>query len=240
MTVIEHLDEFRYRLIVSLAAIVVGAVIAYIFYVPILKFLKGPLDQTGRVGGVEIRDIPLFAPGITGPFLLRIKVSFFAGLLAALPVTLFQFWRFITPGLYANEKKYAIPFVASSVALFALGTWFAFLVLPVGIKFLLGFVVTGIQQPFILFPDYINFLTLMVLAFGITFEFPLLLVFLAGVGLVTSARLRRYRRHAIVIIAIVAAFATPSQDPFSQFAMAAPLYILFELSILVIRFAMKK
>ncbi len=240
MTVVEHLDEFRYRILISLAAIVVGAIVAYALYVPILRFLKHPLDQTGTVGGVRIKDIPLFAPGIVGPFLLRVKVSFFGGLLFALPVTLFQFWRFITPGLYPNEKKYAIPFVASSLLLFGLGTWFAFLILPVGIKFLLGFVVNGVQQPFILFPDYVNFLTLMVLAFGITFEFPLVLVFLAGVGVLSSAMLRKYRRHAIIIIAIVAAVATPSQDPFSQFAMMAPLYVLFEASILVIRFAMKK
>ena len=241
MTVIEHLDEFRYRLIVSLIAVVVGAIVAYIFYLPILRFLLHPLHQSNRIGGLEIKDIPLYQQGIVGPFLQRVKVSFFAGLMLALPVVLFQLWRFITPGLEPREKRYAIPFVLSSVGLFALGTWFAFLILSPSIKFLLGFVATGAgTQPLIFFHDYLSFVILMVLAFGITFEFPLVLVFLAGVGVVTSQRLSKYRRHAIFIIFVVAAVATPSQDPFSQIAMAVPLYVLFEGSILVIRFGMKK
>ena len=139
MTVVEHLDEFRFRTIVSLVAFLIASIVAYVFYRDILAVLRHPLDQQDRIGGVAIKDVPLYAQGIAGPFLLRLKVSAFAGLLFSLPVVLFQLWRFITPGLEENEKRYAVPFVLSSLGLFSLGTWFAFLVLPTGIRFLLSF-----------------------------------------------------------------------------------------------------
>jgi sec-independent protein translocase protein TatC len=238
MSVVEHIDEFRYRILISLAAFMVGMIVSFIFYRPILELMMRPLDEANRLGDVEVKDV--FVPGVTGPFMLRLRVSAFAGLLFALPVLLFQLWRFITPGLHSNEKRYAIPFVGSSLGLFALGAWFAFLVLPTGVRFLLSFVEPGLQQPFITFQDYLSFIIFMILAFGITFEFPILLVFLSLVGIVTSRRLRKWRRYALLGVFVVVAVATPSQDPFSQIAMAAPLYILYEASILVIRFALKR
>lgn len=238
MTVVEHIDEFRRRILISLAAFGVGMIAAYVVYRPILELLMHPLDEANRLGSVQVRDV--FVPGVTGPFLLRLKVSAFAGLLFSLPVLLFQLWRFITPGLYPNEKRYAIPFVLASVTLFAFGAWFAFLILPTGVRFLLSFVEPGLQQPFITFQDYLSFIIFMILAFGITFEFPILLVFLSVAGIITSRRLRQWRRWAFLGVFIVAAVATPSQDPFSQIAMAAPLYLLYEGSILVIRFALKR
>lgn len=239
MTVVEHLEELRYRIVVCVAAVLVGIVVAYVFYEPLLRLLKQPLDTGGRIGGREVTEV--FVPGIAGPFILRMKVSAFGGLALASPVWLYQLWRFITPGLMPREKKLAIPFVFSSMALFAVGTWFAFLILPTGIRFLLSFVNPELnQQPFITLQDYLRFVIYMILAFGITFEFPIVLVFLAWVDVLSSRSLRKWRRYAFFLVFVVAAVATPSGDPFSQVAMAAPLYVLYELSILVIRFGLKR
>ena len=231
MSVIEHLEELRTRLIYIVIGLVLATVLAYIFYNPILDFLLDPV-LSKRVPAV-------YVSGVVTAFVVRLKVSIFAGFVLALPMTLYQVWRFITPGLEDREKRYAIPFVLSSVGLFALGTWFAFLILPTGIRFLLAFA-SGPLQPLIFVDQYLSFLMFMIMAFGITFEFPLLLVFLALVGVVTSQSLRKRRRHAFFIAFVVGAVATPSQDPYSMTAMAVPLYVLFEASILVIRYVMKK
>lgn len=236
MTVLEHLDELRGRIFICLAAYFIGAIVAYIFYRPILDFLKAPLDTAGQVGGVKVDD--LYVGGIATGFVLRLKVSAFAGVFLGLPVILFQFWRFITPGLEPREKRYAIPFVLASLALFAMGTTVSWLLLPVGIRWLLGFVPPA--QPLIQLTEYLSFVFLMSLGFGLSFEFPVVLVFLGALGVVSWQTLASKRRLAIVVVFVVAAIATPSGDPLTQAAMALPLYILYELSILVIRFAFKK
>jgi sec-independent protein translocase protein TatC len=166
------------------------------------------------------------------------KTAAFAGLIFALPVILYQLWRFVTPGLEKRERKFAIPFVLSALALFVLGAYIALLLLPVAIKFLLGFVAPA--KPLIHLTEYMSFVFLMILAFGISFEFPLLLVFLAGVGVISSRQLSSHRRAAILVAFIIGAVATPSQDPISQTVMAVPLYILYELSIVVIRYGLKR
>ena len=198
MTVVEHIEEFRSRIFVSLLAFLVGMIVCYVFYRPILELLQHQLDEANRLGRVQVRDV--FVPGVTGPFVLRLKVAGFGGLFLASPVLLFQLWRFITPGLYPKEKRYAVPFVLASVGLFALGVWFAFLILPTGVRFLLSFIEPGLQQPFITFQDYLSFVIFMILAFGITFGgliFALALAF--GLGGRTIARellLRRLRRES--------------------------------------------
>jgi sec-independent protein translocase protein TatC len=237
MTVVEHLEELRWRLIVCLAAFGAASAVAYVFYGSILDLLLAPLDSAGRIGGVRVEDV--FVPGVTAAFLIRLKVSVFAGLILALPVILFQIWRFVTPGLEPREKRFAVPFVAGSVGLFLLGAVFAYLVLPQAIGFLLGFA-TGRLKPLLLFDQYVGFVTFMVLAFGITFEFPMLLLFLAAAGVLSSAQLRRYRRHAVVGAFFVAAVATPSQDPYTMTLMAVPLYVMYEGSLLIMRYAMRK
>lgn len=237
MTVVEHLEELRHRLLVSVLAFFVASVVAYVFYTPLLEFLTHPLDEGGRIGGVKVENLNV--GGIPTAFLVKLKVSIFAGFVFALPVILFQVWRFITPGLESREKRFAIPFVLGSLGLFLLGAFFAFLVLPQAIGFLLGFAREPLQ-PLIFVDQYLSFVTFMILAFGITFEFPLVLIFLAAAGIVSSARLRGWRRHAIFGSFVMAAVATPSQDPYSMVLMAVPLYVLFEASLLVIRFIMKK
>ena len=235
MTVIEHLEELRYRLVISAFAFLVGSIVAYIFYDPILELLKTPLDSGGNIAGFHVE---LSVRGITSAFFVQLKVSIFAGLVLALPVILYQLWRFITPGLEEKEKRYALPFVLGSMFLFALGTTFAYLVMPQAIGFLLGFA-QGLDT-IIFIDDYVGFVSFMVLAFGITFELPMVLLFLAAAGMVTSQRLRKLRRHAAVATFVIAAVATPSQDPYSMTLMALPLYLMYEGAMLIIRFVMKK
>jgi len=235
MTVIEHLSELRYRLVVSVFAFLVGSIVAYFFYPQILDVLKLPLSEGGKISGVTVS---LSVRGVTSAFLVKIKVSLFAGFVFALPVILFQLWRFITPGLAQNEKRYAFPFVASSLLLFVAGAVVAYLTLPQALGFLLGF--TNGLKPVIFIDEYVGFVTFMVLAFGITFELPMLMVFLAMVGIVSSAWMRKHRRHAIVACFVIGAVATPSQDPYTNTLMAVPLYFMYEGALLVVRFAMKK
>jgi sec-independent protein translocase protein TatC len=237
MTVVEHLTELRTRLVISVLAFLAGSIVAYFFYAPILDLLKSPLDEGGKIAGITV-DEGLSVSGITTAFLLRIKVSLFAGFVLALPVILLQVWRFITPGLEKKEKRFAIPFVAGSVLLFAAGAVIAYLTLPSALGFLLRF--TEGFNSIIFVNDYVGFVTFLVLAFGITFELPMVLIFLAMVGIVTSAWMRRHRRHAIVATFIIAAVATPSQDPYTLVLMAVPLYLLYETSLLIIRFGMRK
>lgn len=236
MTVVEHLTELRHRLFVSVLAFVGGSIVAYIFYDTILRLLTMPLDKGGNIAGVHVEGLSV--SGVTTAFLVQLKVSIFAGLMLALPVILFQLWRFITPGLEKKEKRYAIPFVAGSVGLFAAGAVVAYMTLPSALGFLLGF--TKGFKPIIFVNEYVGFVTFMVLAFGITFELPMVLIALAGVGIVTSAWMKKYRRHAVVVCFIIGAVATPSQDPYTNTLMAVPLYLLFEVSYLIVRFVMRK
>lgn len=237
MTIVEHLEEFRSRILKAFLAFFAGSALAWVFYSSLLELLMAPLDEGGRIGGVTVEGLNV--GGIVTGFLVRLKVSIFFGLVFALPVILWQLWRFVVPGLRGNERKYGVFFVAGSLLLFGIGTFVAFLVLPQAIGFLLSFAQAPLK-PLIFVDQYLSFVSFMVLAFGISFEFPLLLMFLAGMGMVTSKKLSTWRRQAAFGSAVVAAVATPSQDPYSMLLMALPLYILYEVSILVIRFVMRK
>lgn len=235
MTIIEHLEELRHRLVVSAFALFCGSVVGWIFYDSVLDLLQLPLDEGGNIAGFNVK---LSVRGVTSAFLVKIKVSIFAGVILALPVILYQLWRFITPGLEPREKRYAFPFVAGSVGLFALGAVFAYFTMPQAIGFLLGFAQD--LQPIIFIDEYVGFVMFMVLAFGITFELPMVLLFLGAAGIVSSARMRRLRRHAAVLSVVIAAVATPSQDPYTLVLMAVPLYLMYEIAVLIIRYVMKK
>jgi sec-independent protein translocase protein TatC len=163
----------------------------------------------------------------------------FLGIAIALPVLLYQFWRFITPGLTTRERKYAIPFVVSSLALFTLGGFFAMFTLPKGLSFLLGFAGTKNVLAVLSIGKYLGFVMLVILAFGAAFEFPLILISLMLVGVLSTRQLRKWRRYALVAIAVIAAVITPSQDWFTMSALMIPLIIFYELSIIVGRILKK-
>lgn len=238
MELLDHLEEFRRRLLIAVGVWFLFALTAYIFYEPILDLIRLPIDQGGYVGGVKVDE--LYVPGITTAFVLRIKLAVTAGIILSSPVILWQIFRFIAPGLHGREKRVVLPFVATAVLLFALGATIAYLILPTAIRWLLGFVGQLEATPLIHFNEYVSFVTLMVLAFGLCFELPLLIVALGAIGVVSSSTLRKRRTWAVLAAFVIGAVATPGGDPLSQTLMAVPLYLLYEGSILVIRFAFKK
>jgi len=224
MSVVDHLRELRDRVIWSLIAIAVGAVICFIFFGPIIHLMVQPYrDATGK--GLIFTQ-PLEA------FMTRIKVAAYGGFVVASPVVFFHLWRFITPGLNPKEKKYAIPFVASSVILFVGGSMVAVITFPKALNFLLG--VGGKDlDPLLSAGSYLTLVFLMILAFGISFEFPIVMMFLLLARILTTQQLRKVRKYAFLGIVIFAAVITPSQDPISLFAMAVPMYLLYEISIIL-------
>jgi len=227
MTVVEHLSELRRRIVISIIAVTLGAIVCFIFSESIIKFLI----TYYRDATAGEKDALIFL-GPLDAFLTRIKIATYGGIVLALPVWLFEMWRFITPGLNPKEKRYAIPFVLSSIVLFAMGAFVAFLTLPKALEFLLD--VGGSQlQPQLTADKYLSFVSLMAVAFGVAFEFPVVLMFLLLARVLTTQQLRRWRRPAILIIVIFAAVITPSQDPYSLFFMAVPMYIFYEMSIII-------
>lgn len=226
--VVEHLRELRRRLVLAIAAVAVAGVVGFVLYDRILAFLIEPYcgiaAERGRSCALYIQD-PLEG------FSTRLKVAGMTGLLLASPVVLFQFWRFVTPALDKREKRYAVPFVAVSVVLFCGGAAIAIATFPKALEFLVS--VGGENLETIFSPaKYLRLVLFMVLAFGIAFEFPVVLVFLQLAGVLSSRRLRRARRPAIVGIVVAAAVITPSQDPYSLLALAGPMLVLYEASIL--------
>jgi sec-independent protein translocase protein TatC len=231
MTLVEHLTELRRRLIISAIAITVGAIVGFILYSPILGFLSGPYHSITNGQKLIVTD-PLEA------FATRLKIAAWSGLFFASPVVLWQLWRFITPGLHPKEKRYAIPFIVASVLLFLMGAAVALLTLQPALKFLQAVGGHNLATYYRAGP-YLSLVMLMIVAFGVAFEFPILLVCLELAGVVPSTKLRKWRRAALVIIVAVAAVITPSQDPYSLFAMAIPMYVFYEASILVGRILKK-
>ena len=230
MTVVEHLAELRKRLFVSIIAVAVGATICFVFAPQIISFLV--TFYRDATHGSRNRLIFI---GPLDAFATRLKIATYGGIVLALPVWLYELWRFITPGLNPKEKKYAIPFVLASIFLFACGAAVAFLTLEPALRFLLN--IGGADlTPAITADKYLSLVSLMIVAFGLSFEFPVILVFLLLAHVISTAQLRKWRRYAIVAIVTFAAVITPSQDPYSLFAMAIPMYVFYELCIIIGRF----
>ena len=238
MTLVEHLEELRTRLFYALAAIALGSVVGWFLYQPVLELLRQPFCDT-------IRSLPpanqpptkcqfLTLGGVLDPVTMKLKVVVYLGLLIALPIVLYQLWAFIVPGLTRRERRLAVPFIVSSVALFATGVAFAYVTLPKALDFLLGF--GGVYiVPIITADKYLTFLMLVSLSFGLSFEFPIVLIFLSIAGVVTSRQMREWRRGAIMGIAVFAAVITPSADPYTMLAMMIPMVLLYEAAIIVAR-----
>ncbi len=237
MTLVEHLEELRTRLFVSLTAIGLGSVAGWLLYDAVVDLLLNPYCDYWRTVPPEVRptkECTLFFTGAVDSVLIKLKVVVFLGLFLALPVVLFQLWGFIVPGLTRRERRMAVPFVATSVMLFALGCLLAYLTLPKGLSFLLGF--AGSQfVPLLTGDRFLSFVMLVALAFGLSFEFPIVLVFLSIVGVVSSRKMRDWRRGAILFIAVFAAVITPSADPYTMLAMMIPMVLFYEAAIIVAR-----
>jgi sec-independent protein translocase protein TatC len=227
MTVIEHLAELRTRVITSALAVAVGAIVAFWQYPLIIDWLSGPYcDIRPADECYFLQTDPLES------FIVRITIAVYAGIAFAMPVILLQVWRFITPGLHPREKRYAVPFVTAALVLFVLGAGLAFWTVPKALEFLVD--IGGDQfQQFFSGSAYLSFLVKMMVGFGIGFEFPILLVFLQLIGLLTPEQLGSARRYAIVGIVALVAVITPSGDPISLMILSVPMYLFYEASILV-------
>jgi sec-independent protein translocase protein TatC len=227
MTVVEHLGELRTRLVVSLIAVAVGGIVCFVFAPDIISWLVTFYkDSTPDAPNKLIFIGPLDAFGT------RLKIATYGGIVLAAPVWLWELWRFITPGLNPTEKRYAVPFLFASLFLFACGAVVALLTLEPALHFLLSIGGSDLQ-PLLTADKYISLVSLMIVAFGISFEFPVVLVFLLIARVLTTEQLGQWRRYAAVLIVTFAALITPSQDPYSLFAMAIPMYLFYEASILI-------
>ena len=226
MPFLDHLEELRVRLLWSLGAIMVGALAGVVLTMQfgLMELLVRPI-QPYLPGGRLVFTSP------TEAFVATFKVGLFLGILLALPVVFYHFWRFVAPGLLENEQRIFVPAVLASLALFGGGVALAFLVvIPVGLRFFLTFQ-TQAFQPFISVGEYLSFTMRVALAFGIVFETPLVIVLLSYLGVLRASVLARFRRHAIVAIAILSAVLTPSPDALSMLLMFGPFYLLYEGSV---------
>ena len=233
MTLFEHLAELRTRLIICIVAVVATTVAAWFFYNQAIDFMRTPYcNFVQHHHSKSISGCNLVTNGPLEGFTTRIKVSAYAGIALASPILLWELWRFITPGLHKNEKRYIIPFVSSAVVLFALGVTTAILVFPKALDWLISVSGHGVV-PLFSPTKYFTLYVAMCVIFGAVFMYPLIVVFLELAGVVPSKTWRKWRRPAIVIICAVAAVITPSSDPFSFLAMALPMLVFYELSILL-------
>ena len=228
-----HLQELRKRLILSFIAVGAGFVLCYAFAESIFDILAAPLIKMMPAGG------SLIFVSVAEAFFTYMKVAFIAGLILTSPFVLYQIWAFVAPGLYRHEKRYVVPFVLAGSFFFALGIFFGYFVaLPVGFKFLLGYA-TDFIKPMPSMKEYLSFSIKFLLAFGLVFEFPVVLVLLARIGVVDARTLAKQRKYAILLIFVFAAVMTPP-DLISQVLMALPLMGLYELSILLSKIFGKK
>ena len=232
MPMMEHLVEFRSRLVKALIAVGISTIVAFFFNEQILALLAKPYQIAVPDG-----SLAFFRP--TEAFSTVLRLSLFGGVILASPVILYQMWRFASPALSRKEKRWAYPITAVFVFLFISGVVVGYVALERGLGFLLEFggetLVPVIGADF-----YLKFATRFILAFGIAFEFPVFLFAAAAAGFVTSKKLRHNRRWAVLIIVVAAAIITPSGDPMTLMLLATPLYVLFELTILAIRFILRK
>lgn len=227
MSFLEHLEELRRRLLWSLGALVAGAGVGFWLTTQydVIGFLTRPVRPL-----LEDGRLTYLHP--TEPFMVSIKVGIFVGAVIALPVVFYHFWRFVAPGLMENEKRIFVPALLASVGLFIGGAALAFfLVLPFGLRFFLGFATESLQ-PMITINDYFSFAMQITLMFGLVFETPLVILVLAWVGILPVRVLKKYRRHAIALMAVVSAVLTPA-DIVSMLLMLVPLYLLFEISVIL-------
>ncbi|WP_035851290.1 twin-arginine translocase subunit TatC [Kitasatospora azatica] len=229
MSLGDHLRELRNRLVKSALAIVVATIVAAFFKDKLLHFLMTPLpgclpNGQPKPGVKHCADVAVI--GVTQPFNLTLKVCLTAGLVAAVPIWLYQLWKFISPGLHKHERRYSLVFLGAGTPLFLAGVTCAYLLMPTTIEVLGSFTPIGAHQ-ILPVEGYLNIATRMLLVFGLAFEFPLLLVMLNMAGVITGKRMLGWWRGMVMAITVFAAVATPSADPISMLALAAPIWVLY-------------
>jgi sec-independent protein translocase protein TatC len=242
MTLVAHLRELRNRIAKALLALLIATAVAFWWYEHGLgAFIRAPycdLPADLRYGGADQR-CGLLVTDVFGGVFIRLKVAFLAGAVLSAPVWLYQLWAFITPGLKRHERRYGLSFVAASTTLFAGGAVLSYLFLGAGLRVLLGLAGNGVVVA-LTAQDYIGFVLSLLIAFGVSFEVPLVAVALNLVGVLSHAVLARSRRWIFFLTIVFAAFVTPTQDPFTMLAMAGPMIVLFEIAIQISRVVDKR
>jgi sec-independent protein translocase protein TatC len=225
MSLVDHLSELRRRIGIALAAVVIGTAVGFWQAGPLISLVKSPLAT----------DKPLYYTGLGDAFFINLKVAIVAGVALAMPIILWQLWAFVSPGLTREERRLARPWVPLALLFFVVGVVVAYVILPFASAFLLGFSSPDLQ-PLITADKYFDFVTTLFLAFGLVMEYPMVLVLLSKVGIISSKRLRSSRRIVILAIAIISAVVTPGGDPISPKVLGVTMYVLYEFSILLVRF----
>ena len=239
MTLFEHLEELRDRLFKSAVAIVLGLLVGFVFRDPVLQILTRPYcSLPPELRGIRSATDPelcqLIFTGPMGAFIISIKAAAIVAVVLAGPAVCYQIWRFITPGLRPVERRYALPFILVTQILFAAGAVFSYFIIPRALEFLLGFAgdrVVSLMSA----NEYLTFVLRSMIAFGAAFEFPVVLIVLALMDVISSGSMRQYRRHALFGTFVAAAIITPTQDPLTMLMMAAPLVLFYEASVLAAR-----
>lgn len=227
MSLVDHLQEFRKRLIICIIAVVIGSGVCYFYAAELVHFITAPAGK-----------LYYMSPGEA--FFTYLKVSFFAGFLAALPVVLYQVWAFVLPALSIKERLATIILVPSSVLLFFTGLTFSYmLVLPAGMKFFMGFATEDLQ-PMLSLGQYLSFVISFLLPFGFIFELPLVIIVLAKIGILNSKMLLDKNKHVLVLSFVVGAFISPTPDVLSQTMVAVPILVMYQVSILIVKYILRK
>ena len=225
MSLVEHLDELRSRIIVIAVSVILAGIIGFVLAEPIIELLRAPLpddqDRLVQLGIVEALGVQL-------------KVALYVGIALSVPVILYQLWRFVTPGLTRRERRFIWPLLASAIALFALGIVLGYLVIPYAVEFLLSLSLPGVEV-LLRLSDYVSFTLAVMLAFGLAFQFPIVMLLLARVGILSYAFLSRRRRMAVLVIVLFAVIATPGGDPISSAVLSLIMYALFEATLQIMR-----
>ena len=226
MTLLEHLEELRRRIIVVIVCVLLGAVAGFVLSKPVLQLLRGPLPD-------QYDQLFLLTP--TAAFAAQLKIAGFLGIGFAMPIILFNLWRFVTPGLTRGERRLVWPMLFGALVLFAVGIVVGYLLIPYALMFLLNFATDLELNSALTIDGYIELVTTMLLAFGIIFEFPIVLIALAKVHILNYRFLASRRRWAILFIVLLAVVATPGGDPISPLLLSGAMYLLFESTLFLIR-----
>jgi sec-independent protein translocase protein TatC len=230
MSLVEHLTELRRRIVIALLAVVAGSAVGFYVIDDVIAILRAPLGLTG----------PLVFTSLGGAFFVKFKLALMIGIALAAPIVLYQLWAFVSPGLTLRERRLARPWIPLALLFLVLGVGVAYLTLPYTAAFLLSFRIPGVVEPLITVESYFGFVTTLFLAFGLVMQFPIVIVLLSKVGLVSPERLRRSRRYVFVAIFVIAVVVTPGGDPLSPTIMAAVMYPLYELTIRLVSRSAKR
>jgi sec-independent protein translocase protein TatC len=236
MTLLEHLDELRYRFVWVCGAVALASIVGWVAFDRIVETLLVPARPYLR----GVANEKLIFTGPLEVFTLRLKIALYIGIVIAFPIILFHFWRFVVPALSSRERRYAVPFVVSGTLLFVGGLFFANLTLPQALEFLIGPAISGPNiDPLLSGKQYLDFMLFYLIAFGLAFEFPMVLMGLSLAGVLPSRQMAKYRRHTLIGIAVVVAFATPSVDLYSMVVLTVAMYAMFESCIWISRLLKK-